>query len=644
MALNDQENEKAAQLPAQPPAHSLDQLEQRLYAPRPVPAIVPEQLRTRTAPQAGEQWAPPVIPPQKKKKKGLSKSVLFLIGAVLFCILCGGASLLFVLMGGSVVSNNNITITVAAQTNIASGTAVPLTVTIVNRNPADIINTSLELDFPDGTRSADDVTQPLVRYTNTLGEIKSGASVTQSVQAVLFGTANQTITIPVTLQYHTANSNAVFVKQQNFNFTITSAPLTITAQGVPSAASGQPFTIAVAVRSNATTVLNNIAVVATYPTGFTPTQTGTSTGPLFEIGTIKPGEEKDLTIRGSISGSDNDQQEFGFTVGTEQSDGTPNLAVAYASAQTSVTISKPFIGVTLAVNNDAADPTVITAGQAVSAAVSWINNITSPITNGQVVVAITGNAFDPSSVTATNGYYNSSDQTILYSGSSEPSLTSLNPGDTGNGTFGFNTVTGTALTSLRNPTINLSVSVTGTPGPGSSETITNTVTHTIKVMTNLALTTSILHTTGPFTNGGQWPPNVNTPTTYTVQLSVSNTVNPVSGGTVSMILPPYVTFTGEVQPADGSVTYNNTTRTVTWKVGNIPAGVGYGIAPMTAAFQISFTPSTTQVGTTPILVGNQELMGTDSFTNTQVDSTADALTSDTTTDPAYRPGFGDVQN
>jgi hypothetical protein len=654
MAPGNQENENQQSIPPAPPkkfdvsapstvpASSLDRLQQRLYAQEAVPSIVPETLHTQSVAEtpASNPWEPPTHTP---KKKGISKSVLFLGAAIVFFLLSGTASLIFVLMGGSIVSNNNITISLAAQTTIASGTAVPLTVTVLNRNPAEITNTTLTLDFPDGTRSADDVTQPLVRYTDTLGEIKAGASVNNTVQAVLFGSANQTITIPVTIQYRTANSNALFVKQQSFNFTITSAPLTITAQTVSTAASGQPFSIAVAVRSNATTPLTNIAVVGTYPPGFVPVQTGTSTTPLFTIGTLNPGEEKDITIKGSLSGSNNDVRDFGFTVGTQQGDGTPTLAVAYASAQANVTISKPFLAVTLAVNNDDADPTIVNAGQSISAALSWANTLATAITNGQVSVKISGNALDPASVRATNGYYNSSSQTVLFSGNTESSLSQLNPGDTGNGAFSFNTVTNSVLDSLRNPTIQLSVSIAGQPSTGSAESITDTITHIIKVSTNLQLGTTIVHTGGPFTNSGQWPPKVNTPTTYTVQLAVTNTVNPVSGGTVSMILPPYVTYTGVVTPNDGSVTYNSTTRAVTWKIVTIPAG-SVGNSALTAAFQISLTPSSTQVGTSPVLIGNQTLTGTDSFTNTQVGNTLEALTTDVTTDQAYHPGFGDVQN
>ena len=135
----------------------------------------------------------------------------------------------------------------------------------------------------------------------------------------------------------------------------------------------------------------------------------------------------------------------------------------------------------------------------------------------------------------------------------------------------------------------------------------------------------------------------NQATTYTVLWVVTNTVNDVGGATVTAILPSYVTFTGKMTPTDGSLAYDATSHTVTWKIGNVPSGA-LGSSALQAAFQVSLTPSSSQVQTSPILVGNQTLVGTDRFTSTQVGNTADALDIETTTDPAYKNTFGTVSN
>jgi hypothetical protein len=654
---------------------SLERVRRRLYEEKNLPPLTPPSLShtPRTSVPQGPSvptysqnnfqnsapptsWTPPPMPKAKAKKR-MSWTVLFLGICLLFFVAAGGISAYFFFSGDSSVSSNNIIITVQGPSSISSGATVPLTITIENKNPAAINGSDLSIAYPDGTRSADDITQPLVRYATTIGTIPAGGSVTLPViKSVLFGSINQAVSIPITFQYNTPNSNALFVKQDTYTSTITSSPLIITAQSVSSVAPGQTFTIALNVRSSGTASLSNIAVDAAYPSGFTPNSivvegaavqaasSSDASGSLIPLGTLAPSEQKTINITGSLSGATADQQSFGFTVGTQATDGSETLGVDYASQTTNITLTKPFLAVSLSLNNAQADPTIVTAGSAISGVVTWINSLTSSITNGSVSIKITGNALDPSRVTATNGYFDSSSNTITYDPQTESSLGLLSPNDTGNGGFSLYTKTNSALNSIQNPTIKLSVTVSGQPSGQNAQTISNTLTDTIKVATDLTLHSEVVHTSGPFTNSGALPPVPNKPTTYTVELAVSNSMNAVGGAVATMILPDYVTYTGQVTPSDGSVTYDDSTHTVTWTIGNVAAGTGSATKAQTAAFQVSFTPSDSQVGTSPVLVGNQTLTGTDRFTSTSVGMVAPALTIQMPTDSGYSVTFGTVGN
>lgn len=625
----------------------MERLQERLYSPNEQPAFSEPSVRRQT-PEPTQQWQQPPPPPpveQKPPRKPISMAVWFLIGAILFALIALGASAYFILVGTRSVTSNNIDITVAVgQTTVASGTAVPLTITIKNRNPGAITNTSIEADFPESTRSASDVTQPYPLYTDTLGTIPAGGTVTRTVQAVFFGSANQTISIPITLQYQAQNSNEVLTKNVTSSITITSAPLTITSNVPSTIASGQPFRIVVAVHSNATEPLTNIAVVAQYPQGFIPqSSSATTTGPFFTIGTLQPGQEQDISITGTLTGTDADQRNFGFTVGTASSDGSHTLSVAYANTQGAITLSKPFLSAALSLNNSASDPLVVQENQIVNGNISWTNTLTTGLTNAQITVHFSGNALDLSNIRATNGYYSSSADSVIYTKDTEQSLAHLNSGDSGNGSFALGLKTGGAFAALRNPSVQISVGVAGTPdGASSAESIQTTFTRTIKVSTDLVLNSYLLHTSGPFIDNGAWPPIPDQPTQYTVMLSVQNDVNDVGGATVTMILPSYVTFTGKTNPNDGSLTYDDTTRTVTWKIGNVPAGTVP--KPITAAFQISYLPSAAQSGTSPILVQSQSLTGVDRFTNATVGNTVAPLSTQATRDPSYTTAKGTVAN
>jgi hypothetical protein len=103
-----------------------------------------------------------------------------------------------------------------------------------------------------------------------------------------------------------------------------------------------------------------------------------------------------------------------------------------------------------------------------------------------------------------------------------------------------------------------------------------------------------------------------------------------------MTLPSYVTWANVISSGD-TITYNANTREALWRIGNLDAN-----ASVDAAFQLSFLPSVSQVGTVPTLVGEQSLRATDRFTGTVVRTTAGALTTRLPEDPDPNTYTGQV--
>ncbi len=620
--------------------HGLEDLNKKLYSPEPPPVPAAPAAPVAQGPSfGGESWEPEAPPPPKKK---IPPSVFFLIGAAVFFVLASIVAVLFLFFGTRSVSTDRVDVAIDSMPSIASGDTVTLTITVENRNPAPINSTLLSVDFPEGTRSPENASEPLVRYTDTVGDVQPGEKVTRTARAVISGAANQVVTVPVTFEYRIEGSNAVFVKREQHTFTITSSPVSISVSALEESASGQPITVAVAVRANGVDPVDNVAVSATYPFGFQlqSAEPAAAAGNLFMLGTLVPGETKTIRVTGVLSGQQGDERVFTFTAGTPQGGGSQALAVPYTTQEAAVRITRPFLGVALSLNRDESDAVVVRAGTPIQAALSWSNALSSTIFDGEISVHISGNAFDSRNVRTGNGYYRSNDQTVLFNRDTTSSLRQLQPGDTGSGTFTVPLKSNAELNALRSPSVTFTVSVSGkrTGESGVQETVTSTLTKTVKVSTDLTLSARAVRTIGPFANTGPWPPVPDQATTYTILLSAGNTVNSVGGAKVVATLPSYVTFTGNVQPSDGSVTYNAATREVTWVVGDMPAGT----AARTAAFQVSLLPSTSQRGTSPVLVFPQTISGFDRFVEAQITGTAPEITIKTQTDPGYNSSFGTV--
>jgi hypothetical protein len=611
----------------------LETLRARLYAPKSVSSVTPDTL-SHTGATATTAWTPPPPPVIKPARTKLPPSLWFFIGAVAFFVVAGAIAAALLLLGGRTVSTAHVIITVQGPTTIASGDTVPILISIKNNNPVPMNAATITVNLPDGARNPDAVDQSLDQYSDALGDIAPGAEVQRTVRAVLFGAENQQLTIPIHVEYHTTGSNATSVKDQNYAVTVTTSPISVNITGMTQVTSGQPVTLRVSVRSNATTPLSSISLLGDYPPGFIPTSAtpAATSGSYFALGTLAPGEERIVTLTGTLTGTEGDQRVFHFTAGTAKDDGSPALGTSFTSNSAIVGVSKPLLGLTVSLNRDDTNPITVPAGQSIQGSVSWLNSLTSSVSNAQVTVKFSGNAFDPSTVVAQNGFYRSSDATIVFDKNTNPGLELLQPNGSGAGTFSF-----TPKSGVRTPTVTLLFTVTGTGTGGNGQTLTSTVSRTVKIGTGVTLTSKIEHATGPLANTGPIPPVANQETTYTVVLNASNSINSVSGAVVTATLPSYVRFTGQVSSGDAPITYDDSTRTVTWNLNSLGAG-----ASKQGAFQVAVLPSTAQKGTSPIVIPLQTLKATDQFTQVSVTATADALTTQTPNDPNYNSQKGIV--
>jgi len=595
----------------------LDSLRERVYRPEEkggaqVPAYSHEE-----APAAYGWQAPP--PPAPKKR--LPWTIKFLIATGVFLVIAGAVAAFLIFHGTRAISSDRVKIEVQAPVSIASGDTVPVVITVHNGNPTTLKDAMLYASFPDGTRAGDGTDAQLTQYSDALGDVSAGADVTRTVQVKLFGTEGQDFSVPLKVEYHTDGSNALFVSRDTFDATVSTSPISVQVQTLSQSPSGQPLTLSVSVRSNASSPVSNVALAASYPSGFSPTAADPkpSAANFFDLGTLDPGAVKTIKVTGTLTGETDDQRVFRFTAGSTNPDGSSTLGNSYAEGDATVTITHPFLNVGLSLNNSSSDTVVAEPGSTMNALVSWQNMLSDPLTNASIHVAVSGSALASGSISGGSGFYRSSDSSVVFDSSTNPELASLAAGDTGVGSFSFALKPTSALAGVASPTVTLTVSVSGQHASQGAiaQTLTSTQTRTIKVGSTVSLSSALSRSasdTGPI------PPAAGTESTYTVTLTAKNSVSSVGAAKETFTLPSYVRFMGA---ADSGITFNPDTHTVTWGVGDLAAG-----ASASGTFQIGFTPSASQSGDSPTVIGEQSFTGVDRFTGAPVTATAAALTSE----------------
>ncbi len=615
-------------------ASALEELRQKLYANAAPPSFpAPANTASVSSTPNIDAWQEKTAPEPKKK---MAWSVLFLIGALIIFVGALGAAAYFLVFGGGAISNDHVSISVAPIPSLRSGDVATLLVTVKNENPTTISSTHLSVVFPENARSADDPLKPYPRYDEDLGDIPVGESVTRTVRAALSGAEGDVLTLPLKLEYKTEGSNATFVKEETHDVTITSSPLSLRVVVPTQATAGQEITLQVVVHSDAAVAMENITVSAEYPFGFLPAKTGLSTT-FFDVGTLAPGKDATVLVRGTLTGEDNDERVFRFKVGTKSPNG---LGLTYATGQGSIALSHPFLATTFAINSNSGTDIVIPSDQGASAVLQWVNTLASDITDAQILVKLSGDALDVNSVSATGGFYRSVDSTIVFSRDTSPGLARLAPGASGNGSFSFSTKGTEAMNKLRNPAITATITISGRSSKGGNAPIleTATMTRSIQIATDLAVVARSSRTDTTFKNTGPVPPQPNVESTYTILMDLTSSVNSVDGATVRGTLPPYVRFVGPTSPADGSITFDSNSRVVSFAAGKVSAG---GVVKR-GAFQVALLPSTSQRGTSPVLMSAVSYTGTDSFTKRLLEGPLPSVTTQTIGDVGYQSVQGEV--
>ncbi len=583
-----------------------------------------------------------------KRKTSFLK--LFLGFSVIF-FLCAVAVASYVFYAQiNVVSTDSVNIQALLPVSIPGGEVLALAITVENNNNADLESAELKVAFPDGTKRPNDIGADLTLWSEQIGTIGKNGVVTREVGAVLFGEENKEQEITVTVEYRVKGSNALLYKEKKYYILLTASPVSMSVVGLKEIQSGQEVLFSVNLVSNSKSDVNDLLLKADYPFGFSfksaspvPSFNGKN---IWKIDQIKPSQKKTFKIHGTIEGQNEEERIFRFHIGIRDKKNEKNLGTAFLSVLHPVRVTRPFIGVDVAFDGERVNEYVTRPGSTVRADVLLSNNLSNRIVDSFVEVKLLGNLFNPFTVSSDRGFYRSSDNTILWDQTSDSKLALLEPGKVGTVGFGFGVVPSSAVVGagLKNPEMSFTVSVKGKRVSETSvpEEITAIVTKKIKLATEVNFTSQSAYLSGPIQNRGPLPPKVDNETTYTVIWTLVNTSNAVSGGEVRAILPSYVKWLGVVSPSEESVDFQPVGGMITWNVGEVKSYAGISGPPREVAFQVSITPSLSQLGQLPVLVKDATFVGTDDFTDISFRLTRGAVTTGTKADPGFKDEKGVV--
>ncbi len=647
---------------------AVDKLKDKLYSRTPSPGVntdVRTPLSSTPREHIGRSWdgmkragleaAAPVI--EKMSEPPLNAmagypprhrtfAARFLWGSLAFFVIAAAVAAVTFFVGGNTVSSSRIDLQIIAPSLIDSGKATQLQFVIVNNNATPLQHVDLVIDYPAGTRSSVDVTKTLSHERQSIGTINPGGTSKQTANAAFYGPEGSELSLSATLEYQLPNSNSIFTKQASLMLTIGSSPISIQITAPDEAVAGQNFSMDITVQSNATEPVADTVLQMQAPFGFTLTTANPAVqaGTLWRLGQLLPGASQTVHLSGTLDGQDGDSRVFHFLVGSDSDPTDTKIKVPILNVPKTITVHRPFVSGTIALDGKTGSTVPEPLGKSVQGVITWTNNLQETVTNATLSLSFKGQALDQGSVRANNGFYNSANSTIIWGPEQAPELAALAPGQSGTLQFSFSTILPSSGSVLTNPDIilNLTVHATRTGTGNVPEDISSAASARVTLASTLSLDASAYHFSGAFQNGGPMPPVANKATGYTIVWVVKNSSNSVAGAKALAVLPPNVTF-GSAAPGS-SVSFDSSTRTVTWTMGDLPPGVGYSSSPRQASFQVTLMPSISQVGSAAPLTGAAQLTGQDRFAGATVQANASALNTRLTSDTGFTSGMDIVQS
>lgn len=615
------------QPPPDRPSH-LDALEDRLYSRTPPPLRRDEEGLSEHHISIKPAW-------NREEEPGPSFRILatimpwlkrLFIASILFFLFAGALAFYGFFRGGNTVSPGNISLAVLGPVSAAAGEELTFEVTITNYNELALESVDLIVEYPAGTRKTVDLGTELLRFREALGGLPPGGSVSRRLSAVPFGEEGDKKEVRLSAEYRPAGGSATFSKTAVYEFLVNAAPLTVSVSVPSEVGSGQPFEISVEIVSNASAIIRNLLLKAEYPVGFmfeSATPAPAFSGNIWQLGDLKPEGKRTVRIRGVVEAAEEEERTIRLSVGAASPRDEKVLGTVFLTETPSVMVRKPFVGLSLALNGESGKEFVARSAQTLRADILWANNGTAKVTDLEITARLDGAVWNRSSVAPQGGFFDFNTNSISWDKRIRSSFGSLSPGESGTVSFSFTTApvaTDPAL--FKNPEMFIHIFARGKRlnEDGAYQDVVSSFSKKIKIASALALGTRLLYNGGPFVNSGSVPPKAEEETTYTIVWSLSNSSNSVSGAKVSAVLPAYARWMEKWSPASERVSYNAIGGEVVWDAGDIAPGAGFGTSPRELSFQVALLPSLSQVGSSPVIVGEAVAEGYDRFAGASVRS------------------------
>ncbi len=564
-------------------------------------------------------------------------------GQWLFWGLTAISLILFVVVGFFIYQysgQKDVSVTLEAPNDILLGAPFEIDINLENNASKDLEDVAITLLLPEGAVATEESGDQRF-VTKEIGPVTMGQTASVTIPIILYKTANTVYPFKATASYTFAGATgrAILNTEEKISITAKDPAIRLDIESPQQVLNNSAFAVKINYANESNYNFSNAAITLLLPANVRLTSAepapATSTQE-WVIRDLPKGSGGAITLRLVATGPD----ESFFEVKTRVSD-NDNLV-----AEKTASIGMAQSPLALAIETEGRT-SIAYPGQAVRYIVTYRNNTDVAMNDVIVKARLTGTMLNLPTL-RTNGFFNSSNNTITWNAASIPDLRVVRPGSAGSVEFEAPLKEQYPIRRLsdKNFTIVVDADISSPTIPYyvASDKTTAVARHEIKVGGRLGLLRrAAVKDSSGFDNKGPVPLRVNVPTQATIRWILTNYSTDMRTVTLKASTQAGVRLTGKIKSNVASApVWNERTGEISWTIDRIPATKGVIGAPVEASFQIEAIPNITQINQPMPLISEITLVAIDDFTNTELRAAAPSVESDDLDDAINTMGAGVV--
>ena len=532
-----------------------------------------------------------------------NKILLFLIIAI---IVAGGVG--YWLYQGNSYSKEVLKLEILGPQTASVGQEVEYTVRLKNNGNIRLDDPQLVFEYPKNTEPSGGRPLRVNINKDEINAIYPGQEQIFSFKGRLFGEQGDLKEAKAMVSYRPKNLSARYVSKTSCLSTIGEVPLTFEFDVPSVSGTNQESNFSLNYFSSIDYPLSDLEIKIDYPNGFQFKQADPKgiADNEWRIPLLNKAEGGRISITGNLQGELGEIKIFKAKIGVWQN----GEFVVLKQANKQVKIIEPSLYITETINNSS--NYTANVGELLHYQIVFRNIGNAPLQNLFLASKLNGKLFDFATIHSIKGQSQRGDNSIIWDWHDVPKLQFLDAGDQGEVEFWVKVKENEENVSkakLENEII---------LGQSRRKFIT-------KINSKVELTQDAYTDDEIFGSQGNLPPSPGKDSFFTVIWRVKNYYNLLEDAEVRASLPEQVKLTGKVDPQ--KLSFDPKTREIVWSIGNMDSGTGIKDS-FQLAFQIQLLPTSNQQNNFAQLVGPAVIQGLDQWTETQLQATSTAITTE----------------